>query len=252
MIADIKAYLYGAPTRFVTANGTFRFTRDPLLATAVFERWLQREHADAPSGSVAIIHPSDVPSRGNASNKVAYDDVWEGSGRVWVRPPDESRVEARVGNVGPTLMVVGHQGWVHRWPNGPTTSETFTSDREGRRDQDWVDSRHPEEALALLAPAELTRGYALTVLGDTVAAGRPVLRVDGQPIHGGKAQEDPDNRRGLFSDADRIQLLVDRERGVLLRWAGLVDGAEYAATEFTEIVFDTNLEEALFDPTLVT
>lgn len=48
--------------------------------------------------------------------------------------------------------------------------------------------------------------------------------------------------------ADELDLIVDRERGVLLRVAVVVDGEELSAIEMTEVAFDEAVPAEMFRP----
>ncbi len=57
-------------------------------------------------------------------------------------------------------------------------------------------------------------------------------------------------RTQLAVGADEYRLLVERERGVVLRAAALLEGEEFWASEFEELVFDEELprETFVFEP----
>jgi len=52
----------------------------------------------------------------------------------------------------------------------------------------------------------------------------------------------------VFATTEEIELIVDRERGVILEWRGLFDGEVYERHFFTELHFDEPVDESIFYP----
>lgn len=87
----------------------------------------------------------------------------------------------------------------------------------------------------------------LRVVGETDWAGRRAVRLSGAPPAGGWGiQDDPDP---LSWGADEYELLVDRERGAVLRCANRLRGVEFDVLEMEEVYFDERFaEEVLLPP----
>jgi len=100
-----------------------------------------------------------------------------------------------------------------------------------------------EVALRLLEPSHVLAALRLEAAGEVRAAGRTALRVRATD----RGREDT---AMLFFQlgygADSYELAVDRERGVLLRTAALLDGEPFAITEVTEIAFDEEFPPETF------
>jgi len=90
-------------------------------------------------------------------------------------------------------------------------------------------------------------GLDLRVEGETEWAGRRAVRLLGMPPAGEwDRQDDPDP---LAWGADEYELLVDRERGIVLRCANKLKGAEFDVLEMEEVYFDEHFaEEVLLPP----
>jgi hypothetical protein len=78
------------------------------------------------------------------------------------------------------------------------------------------------------------------ILGRTMHAGRHAIRVEARPSP--RAEVFPESGPGAWPQ----ELLVDAERGVLLRSAGLLDGEPFAVSEVLSVAFDETLPDELF------
>jgi hypothetical protein len=94
----------------------------------------------------------------------------------------------------------------------------------------------------LCEPSVLLGHLRLEIIGTAACAGRASIRALGHP-----------RRRPRWADvfgfepsADAYELLVDRERGVILRAGALVGDVEFASTEILDIEFDQPVPEHVF------
>ena len=90
-----------------------------------------------------------------------------------------------------------------------------------------------------LNPSPLLYALWLEPLGRTVCAGRDAIRVRGEP-------NPASGYRFWHENAAAFELLVDAERGTLLRFAVIEGGAEVFVREVTEIEFDLPIPDAMF------
>jgi hypothetical protein len=93
----------------------------------------------------------------------------------------------------------------------------------------------------VLDPAALLRSHELRILGRTMHAGRNAMLVEALPSR--RAEVLPE--AGLDGGWP-LELLVDAERGVLLRSASLLDGEPFLVSEVAGIAFDESLPDQLF------
>ncbi|HSP74125.1 MAG TPA: hypothetical protein VLN26_17265 [Gaiellaceae bacterium] len=152
-------------------------------------------------------------------------DEWQESRhRIWAEPPDRHRDELD----GP-----------YRW----------ISVRDGDRWLDWSPSTGLREERGasrsgggwdVLDPAALLGGFRFERTGEGEVAGRRALllrgRRRGSAFHG-----------EIHPGIDEIALAVDAERGVLLRFAQLVDGEPCSLREVEEIAFDEEPPPGTFE-----
>jgi hypothetical protein len=92
---------------------------------------------------------------------------------------------------------------------------------------------------ALVDPSYLASGWDLTVLDERKHAGRHALHVSAKWL--GRDPEPP-----LWSYVHKYDLLVDRERGVLLRAAGIIEGEEVGVYSVRLVRFDEPIADELF------
>jgi hypothetical protein len=89
---------------------------------------------------------------------------------------------------------------------------------------------------------ELSR-LDLRVEGPVVWAGREAVRLVGVPGEAWDWEWDPDP---LYWGAEKYEVVVDTERGVLLRCASRLGGKDFDALEVEEIYFDERFGEDVF------
>ena len=90
-------------------------------------------------------------------------------------------------------------------------------------------------------PSALLGVYRFETRSPTTSLGRPSIEVIAR------------RRLGVFFQefgplSDELNLLVDQERGVLLRSAVMVAGEETSSSEIVEVAFDEPIQAALFRP----
>lgn len=82
-------------------------------------------------------------------------------------------------------------------------------------------------------------GWKLTELGECTFAGRSGVRVRAIRL-------DPDALEGFWEYVDHYEVIVDQERGVLLRSAALVDGEEAGTFSIQSVRFDEPIPDDVF------
>jgi hypothetical protein len=100
-------------------------------------------------------------------------------------------------------------------------------------------------AVLLSAPNIITR-VDIAALSETTALGRPALRARVVP-----ADDRPRTRlalRAAGAGADEYELIVDRERGVLLSITAFFQTMPFQSLEVAQIDYDVSLDPSLFTP----
>ena len=151
--------------------------------------------------------------------------------RLWV-DGERMRVETE-GEPGPDsalTVVVGTRVWSYVPGRGAFTGE--------------APAGHAPGAVAmLLDPLPLLASLRLEVQGTVRWESRPAVELSGtlRPGMGHRLFG-----AGLVDWADRCDLLLDAERGVLLRAAAMLQDQPFAVAEIRELAFDEPLNPALF------
>lgn len=218
---DLLELMYGARARWVSVRLALRSWRHAPRQARALERFA-RGRARRPLIS-AYTHS-------------ALADEHESRVRLWMA--GECVREERAGAFSyPELSVRdGARWWTYSQREGATSNE-----------------HHPELGSGigssghhLLDPAGLIGALRLERDGSERAAGRPALRVRAWPRPGATHAFPRFETHALGVGADGYELLVDAERGVLLRTAALLDDQPFFVDEVLEIAFDEEFAPELF------
>lgn len=162
--------------------------------------------------------------------------------RFWSEPPDRLREETET--VAPQrhehLTVRDGRRWWTYSPDCGAVSNVVA----GEEDEQTVVGGS-ELWSPLLEPAVLIPVLDFELRGEADAIGRPALRVGARP-RALQAGEPFFFRTQLPVGADEYELLVDTERGVVLRAAALLDGEEFSTSAIQELAFDPELPPEIF------
>lgn len=222
-LGDLLVLMLNAHRSFDTLQAELRVWRHTERSAEAFRR--QREGRRGTSQLVSFgAGPSD-PEPPESEDRL----------RIWLARPDRRREEwaGAVGGVRTehTLVEVGASWW--------SLDEHGAHSNNG--DPEMLHGSRIDAAL--LDPAQLLACRDLELAGRARQAGRDAIRVLSRP-----SPRDaflPDTFRPL-DDAWPRELLVDAERGVLLRSISLLDGEPFALTEVVGIVFDEPIPEERF------
>ena len=104
----------------------------------------------------------------------------------------------------------------------------------------YEDAEYAIIAQTRLDPSWLISALWMEPAGRTIHTGRDAIRVRAEPV------DDDDIRWYAWKGADEFDLLVDAERGTLLRIGARERGAEFAGIEVTSIEFDSPIPDSVF------
>ena len=157
-------------------------------------------------------------------------------GRLWLEGRRRWRSEERQpGKVEPRISIANADAWWLSVPNfGIRTGAITRPPAEG-------EPGYPPWLAQWLNPVEAPEIYRLERGGDAFHIGRAAVRLWAIPhdIITGEVLS-------LWPGADRIELLLDAERGVLLYAAGYIREQIFAVFEVESITFDQPLDARLF------
>jgi hypothetical protein len=213
--------LYAASDRTRTVRGT------------VHRRSRQARELDLLRARGRYPEPPRIPPEEGSWGEPS--EVIETTTRVWAARPYWFRWESTFTSEGmderTSVGVKEGELFWHRVADG----EVHTN--EGRE----MSGTMTTEEERLLDPSALLGAYRLETRSQTTLLGRSGLEVTAQRRLGAHAHD-----FGLLDD--ELALVVDVERGVLLRAAVVVEGEEVSFSEIVEIAFDEPIEPELFRP----
>jgi hypothetical protein len=229
-LGELLVLLLNAHRSFDTLCGELRTWRHDARSHEAFRR-----QQEGRRGSVSM----STVSFGGASGEAEPAPVEsEELGRLWLARPDRLREEwsgSAGGTVGATTFVEVGPTWWSLDAHGAYSNNGSPEMQHG--------SRLPP---MMLDPAGLLASRDFEITGDAVHAGRAAIRV---VTHASPRDRILPETHQPFETWPQ-ELLVDRERGVLLRSVSLLEGEPFALTEFLSIAFDEQIpgERFVFEP----
>ncbi len=218
-LSDLLALLSRASDSFSTLRTTIRCSRDEEKYMEAWDRHWERQAQEGGGGvTLVLVGDDDEPSPATSEATV----------RLWIEQPARFREEYE-GAWGDQVAVSDGQTLWRRVP------------RLGVLREDASEAAGSLFAQLLIDPAPLLPGLELDLLEETQQAGRVAHRVRGMP-----QRVFWHDLFGLAPGADEYMLLIDAERGILLRAAALLNGEEFAVSEVDEVAFDEELPPERF------
>jgi outer membrane lipoprotein-sorting protein len=232
-LGELLELLYGARRRFRTARGVLNRRHSwRLMQEAMKRENARRTRGRAGHGSVQLMR---FASAGEPAEEPP--DVQEERIRFWFEPPERLREETEAPPHSSHTTVIDGELWWTYSPDWGATSNVGLSDEEASS----MSAGGGEPFRVLLDPS----GLPGVVEIDRIDAEGDRLLVRARP----RADLDDFHRHTqlhTLSGADELELVVDRERGVVLRLTAYLDGRELSAAQFEELVFDEVFPEGTF------
>jgi len=218
--------MHAARHRFRTLRATVRDWHDRPVSQRAAERY-----AETPEG-IQSGFADIVRERAEAGE--SWQTTTEGLWRIWFERPDRFRTERDDPLRGPELGISdGERWWMYAREYGPDSNEADPA----------VGSGIGDEAELLLDPSPLLAPLRFEALAQEEIAGREAIRLHGSPRPG---RHHSFALMRLGHGVSEIELAVDRERGILLRQALLLDERPYQVTELVEVAFDESFPAETF------
>ena len=241
--------IHSAPERYDTVRAALRYRGDRLVRKEIRES-IVRSGAGRRAFDVSEREAFEETER--AIDHPEPDGPFGWRCRAWHADEYHWRMETDLPGGGVNISAVNGR---RRWPiDGPPGSGLWWEHRVGGdpREDDprwfWLANDHYWTFYALRTDGicgisgEL-RPLDLTVEGPITWAGREAWRLSGVPGADWDWGWDPDP---LSWGADEYEVVVDAERGVLLRCASRLRGEDFDALEVEEIHFDEQLAREVF------
>lgn len=224
---ELLRFVYRARERFVTARATIRDWRDERTADEMRERFGESELYRQVFGRPPKLH-QDEPSRHEPEN---FERVW----RIWHERPDRWRQEAELPDGSGTeyWVIDGRSYWSYSPREGAYAAISASAGFAPEFEIEHVFD--PESIGPQLEQLEI-RAFV-----PVLHAGREAIRVEAtMPGEWGFVPEP------LWWGADDYEIVVDAERGVVLRLASRLSGRAFDATEVLNVSFDETFSESTF------
>ena len=231
-IGDVLELLHGSRTRrYTTVRGVLRNWSSPRLRGQA--RLRLGESTRGTELTVRRMFPPEEPEPDEVESVI----------RFWSDPPTRLRqeVESNSPERGNHVTVAGSGRW---WAYSPQRG-VVTNDATADEQPDAAAAYGDVLWRSLLDPADWIPALWFEPRGDTEAIGRGAVLVSATARDQSWPAQFPFALQ-QSEGADGYELVVDRERGVVLRVAALLEGEVFWASEFEELAFDENLADGLF------
>jgi outer membrane lipoprotein-sorting protein len=219
-LGDLLVLMHEARDRFRTVRATIREWGHVERSERALKRQIEKSRAAAHQVAVAT-----ATARGAAE---PAPDAWEALIRLWLEKPAQLREEREDAVTGRSFGIRdGDRWWSYSPALGALSNEADPHVRSGLGQT----TEH------MLDPAPLIGELRLEPLTWTRFAGRPALRARATPRLG----EDTWSSHTLFllgPGADELELMIDGDRGILLRTEARIDGEPFQVRETLEVAFD--------------
>jgi outer membrane lipoprotein-sorting protein len=217
---DLLALMHAAVGRTGTVSAVLFEQRRPELLKRAFQRFGERVEF-ARGGGYFYVPLGGVAPGEQAEVHRWQVELWAEQGRF--------RQERRGPDAEHVLVVDGERWW--SW--SPAMGLESHEDSRG--------VHHSGAGLELLDPTRFLSGFDLDPAGEAVVAGRAARRV-----HVRARDLERHEPGGLEPGIEEAELLLDRERGLILRQAELFECEEAFVREVEEIAYDVRLPAETF------
>jgi len=215
-LGDLLELLHRARDRWRTVRATIRVWRHNERSEAAWQAW-----ADQSTSAVTHFGTAEGPPQPETSESLT---------RLWI---DGDRVREEHEGEYPHLGIRrGKLWWIYDEVNGAVSNE----------DNPDHGSSVGERFRRLFDPSRISGGVRFELLGRTTAGGRDGIRVRLIP----RRTDNPHRDLDVPFGADDHELVVDAERGVLLRVASRIGGEDFYVEEMLDVAFDELLPDELF------
>ncbi|HLU10183.1 MAG TPA: hypothetical protein VK003_10990 [Oceanobacillus sp.] len=237
-LSELVELLYTARERFTTIQVAWQYWYQPDKMNIITERWA----ASKPSGSVAVL-------KSKSTSETESSVISRYFRRVWWQKPDCWRDEDQREEGGSTITIICGGKWWAFSPGIQTLYTNVTTEEPGHHQNireikigSAPDIEDRIDDIPLLDPSFLLASHDLQIISDTVHAERDAIQIKAIYRKGKSRSYEP----MFWSTADEYELLIDKERGILLRYAAKLAGEEFAVASVDQVSFDQPIPERIF------
>lgn len=223
-LGELLELMHTSEQRWRSLRAEGKEWRHTAMHLEAFMRMVRRRR----SGSVAVFGSSSV----DAEEPEESESRW----RLWMARPDRVRAEFSVGHGEMVTAVVDGGTW---WSWSPSTGAQTNEGRENAE-------TGLGPGVALMHPAVFLPAVDLEIRGQTTRLGRSAHEVLAVPTSSDDGEENSGLLHGIGSGAEEYELLVDTERGVLLRTEARLRGRPFLVLEMDGVAFDEDFPSDTF------
>lgn len=239
-LKDLLELLYTAHRRFFSVQVGWQYWYRLDLMNAAGRKW-RNQHSP---GSVNVLRAESI---GDTQNMNELRVNW----RVSWQKPSYWRDEQQIEGHGVALRVICGERW---WSFSSSDLVLYTNvDFEQKRtfnatrqeklpESHFIHIEDVVQDVPLIDPSFLLASHDLQLLDSTHHAEREAWRVRAVYRRGKELGRDA----MFWGSADAYELLVDKERGILLRYAAIINQQEFAVASVDQIIFDETIPESVF------
>jgi hypothetical protein len=240
-LSALLELLYTARNRFSSIQVTWQY----LVKLDLMNEVLQKRYSRNPSGSMAVLTSKSVKDQQEVPRE------WNIRNKVWWQKPTCWRSERHDDNESLTEILCKGSWWTHSSsPNKLITNIEPHEKTSGVRirnirlsEGEAIPSLEDKiKDVPIVDPSFLLAIHDLHPEENVIHAGREAVRVRSFSRKGRDYSWEP----FFWSGADEYELLVDRERGILLRYSASYGGQEYAIAAVEGVIFDEPISQEVF------
>jgi hypothetical protein len=240
-LSNLIEMLYTARNRYSSIQVTWQYMVKMDLMNGVHQKWASRYQ----SGSVAMLTSKNLKDKEERSRE------WNIRNKVWWQKPSCWRSEQYRDNSITTEILCEGCWWIYfsslkKLITNVEPQEKVPGLRIRRKKQlEREVIPNIEDAIRdvpIVDPSFLLAIHDMQPEDEVIHAGREAIRVRSYPRKGRNYLWEP----FFWSEADEYEFIMDRDRGILLRYSAKYDGQEYAIAEVEEVIFDELIPEKVF------
>jgi outer membrane lipoprotein-sorting protein len=239
--SNLLELLYTARNRFSSIQITWQYMVKMDLMNEVHQKWASR----FPFSSVAMLTSKNLKDEEETSRE------WITRNKVWWQKPTCWRIERHQDNGIQTEILCDGCWWFYTSSlkklitniEPQEKSPGLRIRRIRRLEREVIPNI--EDAIRdvpIVDPSFLLAIHDMQPEEKVMHVGREAVRVRSYPRKGREYSWEP----VFWSGADEYEFLMDRERGILLRYSAIYGGQEYAVAEVEDVIFDELIPEKVF------
>ncbi len=238
-LGDLLDLLYTAHSRYSSIQVTWQYWYRVDMMNEALKKWA----AQYPQGSVR-----GLGSAKRFQNEKEMVTRWH----VWWQKPSCWRDEYQIETQGMAVRIICDDHW---WLFNSTANQLYTNAVSlGKAPHLHIHRRESSEEMRpprvedvinevpLLDPSFLLASHDLQHTESTLYAKREAVGIRAVFRKG----KDLPRADFFWGAADEYELLVDKERGILLRYAAKIGGQEFAIASVDHVIFDEPIPEGIF------